>query len=115
MTQQSVETQLAVLSLKMTQAIEGMLRIEKSQEELTKSQSELSFQTGQQLFQFNAKLEVMDTRLSAASPTIDEFMRLRQRIQGAGILGKWLWISVGAVIGILASARQAILGWISAA
>lgn len=109
----SVETQLALLSHKVTQAVDGMTRVERSQEELTKSQSELGLQTGQQLFAFNARLEAMDARLSAASPTIDEFIRFRQRIQGAGILGKWLWISVGALIGLLASARQTIFSWLS--
>lgn len=59
------------------------------------------------------RVENVENNLAKASPTIDEFLVIKAKVVGAGIFGKWLWLGLGGLIGLLASSRAAIFEWLS--
>lgn len=48
----------------------------------------------------------VEQSLASARPTIDEFIKIKHKITGAGIAGKWLWTGFGVLLGIAISARD---------
>ncbi len=68
---------------------------------------------GRSLLKLNSRVESVENSLARASPTIDEFITIKHKVVGAGIAGKWLWMFIGATVGILASSRTYIMEWMS--
>lgn len=61
------------------------------------------------LVSIEGRVEKVEESLAKASPTIEEFVSIKHKVIGAGIMGKWVWGALGAVIGILYSARESII------
>lgn len=57
------------------------------------------------------RLEVVEHQLAVNAPTINEFMIVKQRVIGAGKLGKWAWMLGGATITAIYTSREAIRSW----
>lgn len=45
------------------------------------------------------RLQTLEEKFNEASPTLKEFIAMKHQVQGAGALGKVLWIIGGALVG----------------
>jgi hypothetical protein len=59
------------------------------------------------------RVESVEHSLAKASPTIDEFITIKHKIQGAGVVGKWLWVALGFLVGTVYSMRETLIHWIT--
>ena len=59
------------------------------------------------------RVENVENSLAKASPTLDEFIIIKHKVIGAGMLGKWLLAGGGTILGIVFSMRESILAWLS--
>lgn len=59
------------------------------------------------------RVKGVEEGLNKASPTIDEFITIKHKVTGAGLLGRWLWFFGGGLISTVFASRETILGWIS--
>ena len=57
------------------------------------------------------RLDLVERQLAENTPTIKEFMVMRHQVQGAGMLGKWVWLGAGALIGALYAGREGFRSW----
>lgn len=57
------------------------------------------------------RVKGVEDGLNRASPTIDEFITIKHKVTGAGILGKWVWAFGGGLLSTLAFSREAIFAW----
>lgn len=57
------------------------------------------------------RLKNVEDSLAKNEPTIEEFITIKHKVVGAGIFGKWVWAGAGAIISVLAAARQEIFAW----
>lgn len=57
------------------------------------------------------RLKNVEESLAKNEPTIEEFITIKHKVVGAGILGKWVWVGAGAIIGVLAATRREIFTW----
>lgn len=55
------------------------------------------------LFKIDHRLEKVETFMAGASPTLNDFNALKLKAEGAGTLGKFIWIGAGMLIGLVAS------------
>lgn len=55
----------------------------------------------------------VEDKFATAQPTIEEFITIKHKVQGAGALGKWLWLVGGVLLGAIAGSRAAIIHWIT--
>jgi hypothetical protein len=60
------------------------------------------------ILQMTNSIATMNGQLAAHAPTIEEFLVMKQKVQGAGILGKWLWGAGAVLITILYTSREMI-------
>lgn len=58
-------------------------------------------------------LAMVQTKLDGQTPTIEEFISIKQKVIGAGKIGKAIWAAGVFVIGVAYSSREAILHWFS--
>ncbi|MNQ59266.1 hypothetical protein D3C85_734980 [compost metagenome] len=59
------------------------------------------------------RVKGVEDGLNRASPTIDEFITIKHKVTGAGLLGKWVWAFGGGLLSTLAFSREAIFAWFS--
>jgi len=71
--------------------------------EARKAQYLQSEKQSETLMKIEHRLEKVETFVAGASPTLAEFNALKLKAQGAGTLGRWLWILAGASIGAVAT------------
>lgn len=57
------------------------------------------------------RVKGVEDGLNRASPTIDEFLVIKHKVTGAGLLGKWVWAFGGGLLSTLAFSREAIFTW----
>ena len=55
------------------------------------------------------RVENVESSLATAKPTIEEFITIKHRVVGAGMMGKWVWAIAGGLLGMLFSARVQIM------
>ena len=56
--------------------------------------------------QVSQRLDKVDTILSSAQPTLDEFSAIKLKVEGAGVAGKWLWAGMALIVGWVSGARE---------
>lgn len=76
-----------------------------------KQQYEKLEQVNQTVTQLESRVKGVEDGLTKASPTIDEFVNIKMKVQGAGIVGKWVWALGGTLLGALSVSREAIFAW----
>lgn len=59
-----------------------------------------------------SRVESVEKTLSVATPAIDEFMIIKHKVVGAGIVGRWLWGIGGTLLGIAFAMRETFIGWL---
>lgn len=53
----------------------------------------------------------VESSLANSAPTIEEFITIKHKMVGAGMMGRWVWAIAGGVIAFLWSARKEIASW----
>lgn len=59
----------------------------------------------------NGRVTTVESTLTEYGPTIQEFLKIKQRVAGAGVLGKALWIAGGVLITIAYRMRESLFQW----
>lgn len=90
---ESTEVQLALLGQQMTQITAALAKLEN----LPTTVHDLGL-----------KVQGLDNRLTEQKPTIDEFITIKHKVVGAGMLGRWLWLALAFLLGLVVSARESI-------
>lgn len=106
---EAVEVQMARLEERLRVIVDDLALARDSR----KQQYEIQEKLGRSLVSIENRLENVETSLARATPTIDEFLIIKHKVVGAGLLGKWLWAAGGSLIGLVFASREAILGWLS--
>lgn len=60
----------------------------------------------------NHRLSNVESSLANSAPTIEEFITIKHKMVGAGLMGKWIWAIAGGLIGFIWSARKEIAAWL---
>lgn len=102
---ESAEIQLARMDERVKMILD---RMEEGQEAhaLTRRWME---RTDHTLHDINARVSNVETSLAKNAPTIEEFMVIKQQVIGAGMAGRWLWVGLGTVLGLIISLKDTIL------
>lgn len=59
----------------------------------------------------DGRMTVVEETLTKFTPTINEFIEIKQKVLGAGKLGKWLWIILAGAIGLAFKFRVEVATW----
>lgn len=78
-----------------------------------KQQYESLEKLGRSLLTIEGRVVNVENSLAKASPTLDEFIVIKHKVIGAGILGKWLWVAGGSLLGFIFAMRENIITWLS--
>lgn len=73
---------------------ERMQRIHEDNQDAKKSRKEMYGK----LEEMNGRLHQVESALASAAPTIAEFVVIKHKISGAGMVGRWLWLAGGVLI-----------------
>ena len=95
---ESVEVGLARMQEQMKSLLDDMAEAKQSRKEQYKRIDEI----GRDVTSVNHRLQIVETQLASSTPTIAEFVVMKNKIQGAGALGRWLWAFGGFLIGLIA-------------
>lgn len=106
---ESTEIQLARLDERMKMLLD---RMEENHESHVKNRAWMG-QVDRTLHDISSRVNSVETSLAKSAPTIEEFMIIKNKVIGAGIAGRWLWIALGASLGVLISAREYIFRFFS--
>ncbi len=104
-----VKIQIARMDERLRVIIEGLQQDRDSR----KNQYEKMELLNVTLTEFSNRLSTLESNFARSAPTIEEFITIKHKVVGAGIAGKWLWIAIGGILGILFSLRMEIIRWLS--
>lgn len=106
---ESAEVQIARLDERLQQ----ILRELELSRDGRKQQYEKLEQLNQSVTTLSGRVENVENSLAKTAPTIDEFLIIKHKVIGAGILGRWVWLAGGGIISFLFTSREAILSWVA--
>lgn len=109
MSGEAVEVQMARLEERLKVIMDELALARDSRKQQYETQEKL----GRSLVSIESRIENVETSLAKATPTIDEFLIIKHKVVGAGMLGKWLWAAGGGLISLAFASRETILGWLS--
>lgn len=89
----------------MEQMSKAMERMENHQATVAERMTE--YATGQQTM--NQKMTMIEAQLASNQPTIQEFVTIKHKVQGAGAAGKWIWAAAAAALTFIAAHRNNIV------
>lgn len=104
-----VEAQLARLDERLKNIADAINKEAKTASELR----EWLHKMDKSITSINNRVAVVESSLAKSAPTISEFVNLKHKIQGAGILGRWIWIIAAGMIGFLYGIKEKIFSFIS--
>ena len=105
MSTEPTEVQLARLEERLNQVLQGMAQDRES----LKRQYEKTEELAQSITKLDGRMGQVEQSLTQQAPTIEEFITIKHRVVGAGMMGKWVWAIAGGLIGMLFSARVHIM------
>lgn len=85
----------------------------KEAKEARKFQYQTNEQTQAKITAIGVSISAVETKLAGQAPTIEEFITIKHKVVGAGLLGKWVWAAGAFLIGIVFSSREAIITFFS--
>lgn len=56
----------------------------------------------------DGRVSNVETSLRNNAPTIEEFIQIKHKVIGAGTVGRWLWVGLSTVLGLLISMKEQI-------
>lgn len=105
----SHEAQLAMLYNTQQHIIETLKRIEESVRGLDKSNHDAALSS----VEMSGRVKRLEDSMNANAPTIQEFVTIKHKVQGAGKLGTFLWAAGAVLLTWVASSREAIFMWLT--
>jgi hypothetical protein len=78
-----------------------------------KGQYEKMEEQGKTLTEMGSRLENVEKSLASQAPTIEEFITIKHKVVGAGLAGRWTWVALTAVVGLMCSFRVEIFKWLA--
>ena len=99
---ESTEIQLARLDERMRMLLD---RVEENHGSHIKTRAWMG-QVARQLHGIDSRVANMESSLAKNAPTIDEFVAIKHKVIGAGWAGKYLWLALGAVLGMIITAKD---------
>ena len=99
------EIQLARLDERMKMLLD---RMEDNQESHAQTRDWMR-KTDYTLQDITSRVGNVETSLSKAAPTIEEFMTIKHKVIGAGLVGKWMWLTLGTLLGLMISMREQLI------
>jgi cyanate lyase len=106
---ESTEVQMA----RMDERLQQILREMELSRDGSKQQYEKLENINQSVALLETRVKGVEDGLNKASPTIDEFITIKHKVVGAGLLGKWVWAFGGGLLSALAFSREAVFAWFS--
>jgi len=104
-----LHVQMAKLEERLLIISEGLVQDRESR----KQQSERSEAMNQVVMSIDNRVRTVEESLARNAPTIEEFITIKHRVVGAGIMGRWVWVIVGGLLTFLFTMRMEILRWLS--
>ena len=101
---ESMEIQLARQEERMKTIL---LRMEEDRLEHRQSREQMGA-INSTLIAIGNRVENVEASLAKATPTIDEFITIKHKVVGAGLMGKWAWIIGAGLLGFLFGVRNHI-------
>lgn len=89
--------------------LEALKRIEESVRSLEKSGQDSAIQA----VEMTSRISRLEDSMNANAPTIQEFVTIKHKVQGAGKFGTLLWAGGAALLTLIATSREAIFAWLS--
>jgi hypothetical protein len=108
MTGNSVEVQLARVDERLFMVLEEM----RASKDNRKAQYETMENLSRDVRAIAERVGSLERAVATAQPTIAEFVAIKQKVIGAGLAGKWLWVFGGLLLGLLANSREAVFHWL---
>lgn len=102
---ESTEIQLARLDERMKMILD---RMEDNQESHAQTKDWMR-KTDFTLQDITTRVGGVENSLSKAAPTIEEFMSIKHKVIGAGLAGKWIWLTMGTLLGLVISMREQLI------
>lgn len=99
MTDQSLEASVAVINEQLRNITEDMHEARHAR----KAQYEQNERQSQTLLKIDHRLEKVELWITSSDPTIQDVRNMKLQAQGAGRLGRFLWVIAGATIGAAAT------------
>lgn len=99
MTDDSLRVDVAVIKNMLSNMESEMRKAHASR----KAQYEATERQGATLVKIEHRLELVENFVVENRPTLQEFRDLKLKVQGAGWLGRWLYVLAGATIGVAAT------------
>lgn len=106
---ESLEVQIA----RFDERLQRLLQETELARDSRKQQYEKLETIGQSVSLLETRVKGVEDGLNKASPTIDEFITIKHKVVGAGLMGKWVWAFGGGLLSTLAFSREAIFSWFS--
>ena len=99
------EAQIAVLNERFRVIMEALRESKQEARECALSLSNVT----RSIDALTTRITSVEDSLAKNAPTIEEFITIKHKVVGAGILGKWVWMALGGVIGFIFAARGYII------
>lgn len=109
MSGESQEVQMARIDERMKHILNQLERAEVGR----KQQYEVNESIKASMVKIGDRLEGVEKSLAVQAPTIQEFITIKQKVVGAGLLGRWLWLGLGGLLTLIYNSREAIIGWLT--
>lgn len=78
-----------------------------------KQQYEMIEKIGIMMTQLESRVAGVEKSLASNAPTIQEFVDIKMKVQGAGIAGKWAWAIGASIVTFLFSIRETLITWMA--
>lgn len=100
-----IEVQMARFQEQMKTLIAGNNEARESRKEQYRATETIR----QDIQNLSNRMDGLEKQFAKHSPTLEEFVRVKTQVQGAGILGKWLWLIGGFVLSAVVFLREKII------
>lgn len=101
---ESLEVQLARVDERLNLVLKELEASKTSREKQYSAMEQLKLS----LHDIGQRMENVESKLASTEPTIKEFVNIKNKVAGAGAVGKWLWMLLGVVLGAIVTGRLSI-------
>lgn len=89
-----------------------LMRLDQNQVEAKEARGQLK-DAFESLRGIDARLERLEGSFATTKPTIDEFRSIKQKVLGAGTMGRWVWVALTGILGFLYTIREHIVTFLT--
>ncbi|QDH83965.1 hypothetical protein KMC60_gp46 [Achromobacter phage vB_AxyP_19-32_Axy11] len=107
MSNESAEVQIARVEERLKTIFEMLEREGNSKRDIYKELQALS----QGMLLLNGRVGNVESSLAKSAPTIEEFITIKHKVVGAGLMGKWIWAVAGGLLSAIIFAKKELFSW----